>query len=1055
MPKCYNEFHIKTLIIMLNLKRLLLLFVLLGASVQANAQSGLLFSFAVNPICGLASNMKNADSFDPAPFANTNGFLCGEDSVFGNIGSMFGTESEDLLPLKTLLKDMGNEQVYPENAAVSTLSKTIKVFFVWVLGLACLYILCKFIFDAAKSGSALGTLGKYPVRIFAIFLSAIFIFFGGALIFYPVTMGIFFGNGQITGKIDAALATGKLSNKLETNETFMISANSASQIFMEAEQDVSTMALFILNKYRMTKVEGAVYGSNDITKGEAVDEVIKQAKAEIKLNETTEKNVDITSNVYNLINIYNLGLSYTLTKNANYDMEYRNIWGFPTTYGTVQIGGSGSNIEQLAGGESLNDGTVGKQLNKVRREAADTLGPKYVPSLQSKKAEVKKQMDEGTFVSNNMTIDPVIRKQYADASKNIRANNIVYDELNITSPATYDIISGVAAANVFSGARGHDGTKNGEAIAEQQAWIRANIVLPLRSAVCSENWKAYQTERDQIGIFNSIPDETPMKDLSRNGKIAGLSAACGEFNPSTRKIEILGSENLVDLEEQKRDALAGKIAKDIVDASIFMGIKDSLSNDEKHDNALKYSMYLKAKEGMLGLALGDLELSNYLNAQRVKTRALTDSLYFTFNNSGIKDYNFVNKELLFGKADIDISSDEFQRVSDGFPVLPFNMLMVSSVTNVAPSSLTSDQSAKSAFNVAKVVGDLLSLELESVKLMGGMDLNKSSFDGATECKNDPTVCESNPTMSYEAGMRLMGQENLDYAAKVIAMYTVSSALIEAREMVGTVLESVTAGLGSSKIATFAKYAWSAGSVIFIVSMYGAKVISGGLMPIAYINMGIGMFCMYFLPIVKVFIMVGVIIGFGWQVALLKMFYAPWLLTRALIAGNDRDCARYLRQLGMLTFRASVAIPVLIAVYNFLGYMLDTFVPRRIIWSILTMGDGSLISQIISSGMVSIGLLWIYFQFINAMKKSYEEIMTALTGQNNQFSDDAYQKITTLINSPHLLNGLQQSQNQISNAPTSMVRDYNKKLAQNEKALKAYREQFGKIPQDSEGGTKRA
>ena len=106
-------------------------------------------------------------------------------------------------------------------------------------------------------------------------------------------------------------------------------------------------------------------------------------------------------------------------------------------------------------------------------------------------------------------------------------------------------------------------------------------------------------------------------------------------------------------------------------------------------------------------------------------------------------------------------------------------------------------------------------------------------------------------------------------------------------------------------------------------------------------------------------------------------------------------------------------------------------------------------------MVSIGLLWIYFQFINAMKKSYEEIMTALTGQNSQFSDDAYQKITTLINNPHLLNGLQQSQNQISNAPTNAIRDYKQQLAKNEKLLNQYREQLGRIPQDSEGGTKRA
>ena len=34
------------------------------------------------------------------------------------------------------------------------------------------------------------------------------------------------------------------------------------------------------------------------------------------------------------------------------------------------------------------------------------------------------------------------------------------------------------------------------------------------------------------------------------------------------------------------------------------------------------------------------------------------------------------------------------------------------------------------------------------------------YDGAIECKNHPGVCEGNPTLNVETGMRLMGSESI-------------------------------------------------------------------------------------------------------------------------------------------------------------------------------------------------------------------------------------------------------------------------------------------------------
>ncbi|KPB13546.1 hypothetical protein AC519_3146 [Pseudomonas savastanoi] len=455
----------------------------------------------------------------------------------------------------------------------------------------------------------------------------------------------------------------------------------------------------------------------------------------------------------------------------------------------------------------------------------------------------------------------------------------------------------------------------------------------------------------------------------------------------------------------------------------------------------------------LGLGLSDVTVSNYLNAQQVKARSLNSSLYFTFKNAGIPNYNFVNLAMLRGTNDLDLSDEELKFKADSFPVLPFNMLMISSVTNVAPSSLLSDQSAESAFNVAKLVGSLLSVESNSIKLLGGMDQGKSMYDGATECKNDPSVCEGNPTVNFETGMRLMGRESIDYANKVIGAYVVAKAVKEAKDMVPTVLEASTAGVADKSSVKWLKLAWSAGTVIFMAAVYGTLVIAGGLLPVAYMNYGVGIFCLYFLPIVKIFLMISIIIMFSWEVAILKGIYAPYLLLRALIANDDKASADYLKQLGMRLLKVALLIPTFVIVYNFLGFMLENFVPKRLIWSILTMGDGSLMAQIVASIMVAIGLLWIYFSFVKAMKTYHTEIMEALTQQSSAQDDNTYQQVVTIMTNPQMVSAYQMVLQQGTQAIPKAVRSYSDKEKEN------FRRQFSDVPRNpvvpqSSDGTKK-
>ncbi|KPB13545.1 hypothetical protein AC519_3145 [Pseudomonas savastanoi] len=332
------------------------------------------------------------------------------------------------------------------------------------------------------------------------------------------------------------------------------------------------------------------------------------ASLTIELNKETKLNFDVTSNLSNIINGFNMGRRYTLTKKAPYSPEYREAYGWETVYGTVEIGSNGENIEQQAGGESLNDGTMLNMLRSAQKQSAETLGPQYVPELGTLKTVIKEQLKAGAIDTTNVSANPAvktvvdaIRKKYSTAATSIRADTIKYDEIQATMPQTYDVISGVAGATIFAGARGHDMTSDGQLIRAQQDWIRKEIILPLRSAVCTADFEKYTQAADSVARFNALPGEKPMKEFIRITNMLDLDLSCAEIDGEAHKIDVIGSRNRDDAEEDKMEALAGALAKNELDSSIYLGIKDSLADDKAHEGALKYAVWLQVKEGVLGM----------------------------------------------------------------------------------------------------------------------------------------------------------------------------------------------------------------------------------------------------------------------------------------------------------------------------------------------------------------------------------------------------------------------------------------------------------------------
>jgi hypothetical protein len=118
---------------------------------------------------------------------------------------------------------------------------------------------------------------------------------------------------------------------------------------------------------------------------------------------------------------------------------------------------------------------------------------------------------------------------------------------------TYDIISSVGGANIYAGARGHN-SLDIEFTSTKKEFITTEIVLPVRTAICAEAFKALKDENSEIEELNNYPAE--VSSLYRKNLTAlratRVLTSCSIINPDTHKIEVLG---LNDGEEKTSRAL--------------------------------------------------------------------------------------------------------------------------------------------------------------------------------------------------------------------------------------------------------------------------------------------------------------------------------------------------------------------------------------------------------------------------------------------------------------------------------------------------------------------
>lgn len=1036
---------------MLNPKRILLFFFLLFSASQAYAipsNSFFLFGMEISPICSLSSDIKNVMEFDVTPYLKSGGFICGEDIAMNLIASQQGTQG--LQPIQPMLSEIGFESSYPESSLFAGMWSTIVLWLSRILIIAALYRAVSILFEIYRAENKVKALTGYKIRSLAILNTVLFANLGPTILNLLLALGIFISNGNfledaiVTMKDDANAAT------LEQDEKYVLSSNSAAQMNIATAANITMNAQLSYNLINMTDKPGFFGGA--MTKDEAIDALFEYNKINFKLEDKLNINIDATtSKITNILNVYRSGMKYTIYKDDSaYDSDYRNAFGYLANYGAVTVGSNATSFEQQSN-ESANDGTVFKSLRNIQDQSAQILGPKRNAWIETMKTEYLKSMDSSDFISSELKINSDISNSAGGSIKDLVANNLNLAEAGLKNLASYDIVNAYAYANAFSGYLGHDMTENGDSLSAQNDYITANITLMIRNAYCTDNWTRYKQERENIEKFNQLAGETPVKEIKY--KNISLSMVCGNANKATHKIDILGFEDKAMLGKEMKNALATKLAIDSVNASVYLGAKTALMADKGKQAALNYSILINLKKGMIGAGLADVEYSNYQNAKVLKKRALNSNLYWSYANAGIDHDNYIIKEQIIGSSDIDMSNDAYSKFADTYPVLKpyFNNLTIAPVANITPTSLSQTSGIDDLFDIQGKLLSVLGQNGDAVKLMGRLPLNLTPREGAKLCDAKPAECLANPSILFEVGLRLKGDEDIEYGYTILAGSAAFDLIIEAKDSLGGAVKQVTAGFGMQKLSPIIQFAYNTSSILLLALAYGGKLFFNTLKPVGYIMLGTGYFSKYFLTLMKVLIMIGILIPTTWHYALVKYIFGPYYSFVAMNAKSEQDSATALTKLFYKLLHLFLVFIVFSIIYRIGNFFLMNFDPSWLIRSILLMGDDSFISQLIMSVIVSGALVFYAVNQLKQISIKHEETMNVIAKASGTYDNTVVEEARNIAMNPRNIGLVREGVEGASNRATGTLRDRERarKLGQEE-----LRRKFKEVEQGSDGNRKR-
>ncbi|MEQ4192329.1 hypothetical protein ABNM11_27275 [Pseudomonas syringae] len=118
------------------------------------------------------------------------------------------------------------------------------------------------------------------------------------------------------------------------------------------------------------------------------------------------------------------------------------------------------------------------------------------------------------------------------------------DGQSISQKMKYSLLTGKASyqVNLHGACESGQVITNEEQIRAQEEYVRNEIVIPFRKALCEKVFDI-DTQKDlkaAIEMFNEIPGEI-QTDVTKSNYLFGVSLSCLEINPLTHKLEVIGS----------------------------------------------------------------------------------------------------------------------------------------------------------------------------------------------------------------------------------------------------------------------------------------------------------------------------------------------------------------------------------------------------------------------------------------------------------------------------------------------------------------------------------
>lgn len=934
-------------------------------------------------------------------------FACDDDQAISVVVALEGTNSVSLAAVKPILKSGGmtENNFSRPNPVMDAFSSYMLNFVLTIVGILTGYLVFRFLVDWYQSQSIQAAFKNNIVRMISIAMLLMSSFTISMFALLAATVSIMFSNKNLLEYSLEKLTKAEDFNVIRPEEKMVISAN-IERINDIATEDTRTKdALFANNRIQL--------GEAGYTKGE-ISKIFAEGGMQITKEENSwidKANVDVTSKLKNIFNWVNQVSSYKMLKTADYPMRDRVLKGYPASIGKFIIGSNGNDVEALTS-ESLNDGTMKSMFEKGAKAGSEMLGGSstYINNSLKLGKKYYAQINDDYFQTSTMNVvdgkfeaeeQAIVDDAYAKTTEVMGILKI--KEIGVSKSSDAEVIKATFAANFLSAYMGHDFDKNGASFNNILNAFKNTIVRAKLDEYCTETWFEHEASRKAIAAFNELTNETKGRDLNR---MQGLDfdMQCATLNPSSLKIEILGSPNESDVLKFKAKQLAYLTAFNRAYELFYIGVKKALQENKDGLEILTYEILSNVKRGVLGGALSTQAISKFEGNKNISTQTLKNSFFVYWDNADVKNYDYVNKKILCGITDVKPNGADGSCNLIQFAPIVYKGLYLSSIMNITPSSLMDDDGFLGKFDINKLLLDATGFDFLSIKEMAGFDPSLSIPKGRAQCAANPQSCENNYHIGLAYGMFKLGSEMFDFGVNIIIIKALTGAADGALDGVMDLIsnsDSASAGINTSKFTgKLAKFLGTFSGKTLQIVVKSMDIVMSAYLPLGYVFAALGFFCKYIMPMLMFFMILGQLIKFIYFVFFFKYVEVPALLSYSTISGDSK----FIKVMGWKFVYLITFMPILMLFMLVMQFMANNLDARSVIMGILGMSDGTFIGDILSILMVVVYTIYTLFMIYKHGIDSFNRVMKTISNED-AIHDDSVSRMQAFIMHPQLQNAL--------------------------------------------------